>query len=170
MERTRYEVRRISVFSAVKTLFLLGGFTGFLMGLVQWAFMELIWWAGSSLTAGIDLQGQSALEDMLGGAIQSISMFFPILGGFMGAVGGAILGLFLAMIYNLSVRFWGGLELEWEMIHSPAVVAPLQGTPGEQTPLPVMRADATPPAPPPSADVEPVGGESEKPPSSAIYE
>ena len=63
MERTRYEVRRIGVFSAVKTLFLLGGFTGFLIGLVQWAFVGLIWWAGSNLSAGIDLQGQSTLGD-----------------------------------------------------------------------------------------------------------
>ena len=170
MERTRYEVRRIGVFSAVKTLFLLGGFTGFLIGLVQWAFVGLIWWAGSNLSAGIDLQGQSALGDLLGGAIESIAMFFPILGGFMGAVGGAVLGFFLALVYNLSVRFWGGLEFEWEEVQPVSVPVPLPHTSGEQTPLPVMRAVATPPAPLPSADVEPATGESEKPPSSSMYE
>ena len=167
MEKTRYEVRRVGVFSAVKTLFLLGGFTGFLMGLVQWAFMGLIWWAGRNLPSGFDLQGQSGLEDMLGGAIGTIAMFFPIMGAFMGAICGAVLGFFLALIYNLSVRFWGGLELEWELVQSVSPTVPLPRASGEQTPLPITRAVPPPSAPPaPESNADP----SERRPSSSMYE
>ena len=94
-------------------------------------------------------------------------MFFPILGGFMGAVGGAVLGFFLAMIYNLSVRFWGGLEFEWEEVQPVSVSAPLPHTSGEQTPLPDTRAVPPPSAPPaPGSNTDP----SERRPSSSMYE
>ena len=167
MDKTRFEVRRIAVFSAVKTLFLLGGFTGFLMGLVQWAFMGLIFWAQSNLPSGFDLQRQSGLEDMLGGAIGTISMFFPVVGAFTGAVGGAILGFFLALVYNLGVRFWGGLEFEWEAVEAVTQARPIPRAPGEQTPLPITRAVPQPPRPQESDSGKDT---SERRPSGSMYE
>ncbi len=166
MDKPRYEIRRIGVFSATKTLFLLGGFSGFLLGLVQWAFMGLIWSVTRDLPAGLDLQGRSALSDFMGDAMVNLAMFFPIFGGFMGAIGGAIMGFFLSWLYNLSVRFWGGLELEWETVQATVAVVPTSHAPGEQTPLPVMRV----PSPPPTSEPEPPPGVQENRPPSSMYE
>lgn len=167
MDKPRYEIRRIGVFSATKTLFLLGGFTGFLLGLVQWAFLGLIWSVSRDLPAGLDLQGRAGFDDLLGGAIGAVSMFLPIMGGFMGAIGGAIMGFLLSWLYNLSVRFWGGLELEWETIQTVMSVVPTPRAPGEQTPLPQIRSAS--PLPPPSEPLV-IPGEEDKHPPTAMYE
>ena len=169
MEKTKYEIKRVAVFSAVKTCFLIGGFSGFVMGFLQWAFLRMIWWAGMNAPMQSGLLDQPDVADMLNGMVGAAGLILP----FFGAMGGAIIGVIGAVlfsaIYNLGARIWGGLELELAATvqsAKPVLLAPAR--PGEATPLPGAGGapEAVPPPPPPKR------GENEPPdrPSAAMFE
>jgi hypothetical protein len=137
MEKTKYEVKRVAVFSAVKTFFLLGGFAGFFMGFMQWVLLRLIWSAGVNAPLQSGLFDLPEFADTLGGIVGAAGLILPFLGAMGGAVTGAVGALLLSAVYNTGARIWGGLELELSttvQIAKPVLLAPAR--PGEVTPLP----------------------------------
>lgn len=151
MDKRRYELKRVGVFSAVKTCFVLGGATGFLTGLMMWAFLGMAIWMGQRSPFPAGLGGQYQMENILGNVIGAIGFVFPLAGAFTGAIGGVVLGFVLSLFYNLSARFWGGLELDWETVAPPVRMTPptpvlVSSTPSPLpeggTPLPVAQQSA----------------------------
>jgi hypothetical protein len=150
MAKVTYEIKRIGLFSAIKTLFLLGGFSGFVLGLLQWGLVNFIWWAGQNAPIQPGLFGQPGAEELLGEALGAVGIIFPFFGAIGGAMCGVIGGFLLTGLYNLAARIWGGLELQLESSSAPQPTLPLGPTrPGEATPLPsegqAKPAEATPP-------------------------
>ncbi len=183
MTQPRYELKRIGLFSAIKTLFLLGGLGGFLLGLVQWAALWVMYGVirGMPETAGFPQAFQ--LELLLGSIGGAGGILFPISGGFIGSIVGVIAAVLLGGLYNIAARMWGGLEFEWEEVKSStAAMAPVQAPakPGEATPLPSSaqsggQPEATgQPQPDPESETRPDddddNGESYRRPSSPRYE
>lgn len=168
MEKAKYEIKRIGVFSAVKTYFLLGGFAGFLLGLVQWAFLRSIWWAivDSQFQSGI--VDQPAVAEALNGFMGVAGLILPFFDAILGAVLGVVGAFMLSAMYNLGARIWGGLEFELAPTSTAAqtvLLAPAR--PGEATPLPgtVSPSEPAPPPPPRRDDNEPPDR-----PSAAMFE
>jgi hypothetical protein len=137
MTTGKYELKRIGVFSLAKTLFLVGGISGFVIGILEWILIGLIFWASRNAPIDPGLFGQSGMGDLVGAGIGAIGFFLPIIGAIGGAVGGVVFGFILGVVYNLSARMWGGIELEWGQ---PAAAAMVKTAP---TP-PAARAEATP--------------------------
>jgi hypothetical protein len=165
MDKTKYEVKRVAVFSAAKTFFLIGGFTGFLMGFVHWAFLRMLWWAGTNSPLQSGLLDQPEVAEMLGGIVGAAGLILPFVGAMGGAVIGAVAAILLSAIYNLGSRVWGGLEVELAataQTAKPVLMAPAR--PGEATPLPGSSPETMPP-PPKRDDNEPPAR-----PSSAMFE
>lgn len=153
MANGRWELKRIGVFSAVKTLFLVGGVGGFLCGIIEWAVLSVIFSIGASGPLGDLLQNETGMGQMMSTGMGVMAILLPIFGGFAGAVSGVIFGFLMAGIYNIGARMWGGLELEWNQQTVASAPPPSYGAP------------TTPPAPP--------GPKPEPPPerpSSAMYE
>jgi hypothetical protein len=135
----RMELRRIGVFSTIKTSFLVGGLSGLILGVFQWGLLGAIL---ASLQDAPSVEGemleQAGIGGLLGPGLGAWGVFLPLIGAIGGVVGGVIGGFFLAVLYNLSARLWGGLEMDWSEM-SPAArsfvtsgVAPF----GSVTPLP----------------------------------
>lgn len=167
MEKTKYEVKRIGVFSAVKTLFVLGGFSGFILGLVQWAFLRSLWWAvvDSQLQPG--LVDEPAVADALNGFMGAAGLILPFFDAILGAVMGVLGAFLLTAIYNLGARIWGGLE--FELAPTSVTVQPLPlapARPGEATPLPGTASQPAP-VPPPTRRND---NEPPERPSAAMFE
>ena len=168
MEKTRYEMKRVAIFSAVKTFFLLGGFAGFVMGFMHWAMLRLIWWAGVNAPFQSGILGQPEVADMLGGIVGAAGLILPFLGAMGGAVTGAVGAMLLAAVYNTGARIWGGLELELSptsQAAKPVLLTPAR--PGEATPLPTSAStpEASPsPTPVPDRNAPPDR------PSAAMFE
>lgn len=169
MERTKYEVKRIAVFSAVKTFFLLGGCSGFISGLIQWLVLSLIWRAGFNSMLQPGLLDQPGIEDTLGGIVGAAGLILPFFGAMAGAVIGVVAALLLSAVYNLGARIWGGLELDLAvpaLMTTPVLLKPVR--PGEATPLPggpAVREPVPPPQEPGRNDKLP----DERPPA-AMFE
>jgi hypothetical protein len=168
MAKITYEVKRIGVFSVVKTLFLLGGFSGFVFGLLEWGMVNFIWWAGQNAPVQPGLFGQPGAEELLGDAIGVVGIILPFIGAIGGAVSGVIGGFVLTGLYNLGARIWGGFEVQLESSSSaPDQALPLgPSRPGEATPLPGEGpAGPAEPSPPKRDDNGPPSR-----PSAAMFE
>ena len=169
MEKTKYEVKRVAVFSAVKTLFLLGGFSGFVLGLLQWVVLRMIWWVGLNAPFQPGLLDQPEVQDMFGEIVGTAGLILPFAGAMAGAVVGVVAAILLSAVYNLGARIWGGLELHLTTT-APASKAVLlsPARPGEATPLPggvVSRESGTP-----SPDTRRDDNEPPNRPSAAMFE
>ena len=169
MEKTKHEVKRIAVFSAVKTLFLLGGCSGFLLGLAHWVLLRAVWRAGLNAVLQPGLLDQPEIEDMLGGVVGAAGLIFPFIGAMVGAVTGVVAAIVLSIVYNFGARLWGGLELDLAAstpMTKPVLLSPTR--PGEATPLPggpATRETSSPPTVPSRDDNPPT----ERPPA-AMFE
>lgn len=159
------EIKRIGIFSAIKTMFLLGGVGGFLMGIVQWMFLLAIQRAGETLPAGLYGLEQQGLSEVLDAGIGALGIMLPFFGGFAGAVAGVFFAAILCGVYNLAARLWGGLEIETTAQAGDGTVAasmPKPVAPGQATPLP------RPGVQPPVVTTEPRPESERRPP--AMYE
>ena len=174
MAHPRYELKRIGLFSAVKTMFLLGGFGGFVLGILQWALFGFMFWAMQN--APVDTFAPYGLQtEMLSGTLGGMAgIFFPITGGMFGAISGVLAAFLLGGLYNLAARVWGGLTFEASEIVSVSsqTVVPVPTTPaGTVTPLPSQQPPPPPPAPePPRRDDDDDNDEPPRRPSSSMYE
>lgn len=150
----RLELKRIGIFSAVKTMFVLGGVSGFLLGIVQWLLLMFVQQATMSMPSELSGFEQEAFAELLGAGMGALGLLLPLFGGFIGAIGGIFFGAILGMVYNLSARLWGGLEYEHEEVRpsAAAVILPSSPSRGEPTPLPTVGAAASPPRPELPAD------------------
>lgn len=156
MANGRWELKRIGVFSAVKTLFLVGTVGGFLCGIIEWMVLSVIFSIGATGPFGALLQDETGMGQMMSTGMGVMAILLPIFGGFAGAVSGVIFGFLMAGIYNTGARMWGGLELEW----NPQAAASAPASPSYGAPA----AQATPPQPGPKPEPPP------ERPSSAMYE
>jgi len=156
------EIKRIGVFSAVKTLFILGGFGGFVVGIIQWAFLGIMLYGArqSGWGAGELIPG---LDQIFDTGIGVLGFVLPVFGAIMGAMFGVLYGFLFAGAYNVAARLWGGLEIEVTETVVPRPIAPAAVRPQHTGPTPLpgsapqptdtpRRDDATerPPPPPPS--------------------
>lgn len=135
----KIELKRIGLFSAIKTMFVLGGVGGFLLGIIQWMMLMMIQRAGETLPSGLSAFDQPGLSELLDAGIGALGLILPFFGGFAGAIGGVFFGAIWVGIYNLAARLWGGLEVEaGEMggTNAPPVATPRSLDPGQATPLP----------------------------------
>lgn len=170
MDKTKYEIKRVGVFSAAKTCFLMGGFSGFLTGLFYWLIFRMIWWAGMNSPLRSGLLDQPGMEDALSGLVGFAGLILPFFGAIGGAVSGVVGAVLLTAVYNLGARIWGGLEMEL-VATAPAaktvLLAPAR--PGEATPLPGGGSTPEPFRPPP---LPPKNNDNEPPdrPSAAMFE
>jgi hypothetical protein len=135
----KIEVKRVGLFSTVKTLFVLGGVAGFMFGVVEWMFLAMIASVGESLPGGLSGFDQAGMMDMLGAGIGALGIMLPLVGGFAGAVAGVFFGGILTGIYNIAARLWGGLEVDWTEVTETTSAPVLRPSyPGQATPLPTM--------------------------------
>ena len=153
----KIEIKRIGLFSAIKTMFVLGGVGGFLLGIIQWMLLLMIQRAGESLPGGLSGFDQPGMSELLDAGIGALGLALPFFGGFAGAVAGVFFAAILGGIYNLAARLWGGLEVEAGEIgatNAPtSSIMPRPVTPGQATPLPRPGAPSVV-APEPRADSE----------------
>lgn len=153
----KVEIKRIGLFSAIKTMFVLGGVGGFLLGIVQWMLLLLIQRAGESLPGGLSGFDQPGMSELLDAGIGVLGLALPMFGGFAGAVLGVVFAGILGGFYNIAARLWGGLEIEAGevgTVQSSTASMPRPSSPGQVTPLP--RAGVQPPVvtPEPRSDSE----------------
>jgi hypothetical protein len=142
----KLEIKRIGLFSAIKTMFVLGGVGGFLLGIIQWMFLAMIQRAGEALPGGLYGLDQPGVSELLDAGIGALGLILPFFGGFAGAVAGVFFATILGGVYNLAARMWGGLELETadvQMSERMTVPVSRPTAPGEATPLP--RSGSLPP-------------------------
>ncbi|GAB4326237.1 MAG: hypothetical protein Kow0074_20570 [Candidatus Zixiibacteriota bacterium] len=179
MTKPRYELKRIGLFSAIKTMFLLGGFGGFLLGMVQWAALWVMYGVIRNVPETAGLPQALELEMLLGAIGGAGGIFFPLSGGFVGSIVGVVGAFLLGGLYNTAARIWGGLEFEWDEVRTANVVTapiPAPARAGEPTPLPgtAQAEERTPPEPPPDAgdrrDDDDDDGDPPRRPSSSMYE
>lgn len=135
----RVEIKRIGLFSAIKTMFVVGGVGGFLLGIMQWMLLLMIQRAGESLPAGLSGFDQPGMTELLDAGIGALGLALPFFGGFAGAVIGVVFAIVLGGVYNIAARLWGGLEVEsgeLGMADSSTSSIPRPSAPGQVTPLP----------------------------------
>ena len=109
----KYELQRISVWSAVKIAFVLNLLFGFLIGIL-YAFFLMVMAALPAAVMGEE--AEKIFPAFAGVAALFLPFFFAFLYGIIGAIAAAI-GTF---IYNVLVKMTGGLEFELKEI--PAVI------------------------------------------------
>lgn len=161
----KIEIKRIGLFSAIKTMFVLGGVGGFLLGILQWMMLLVIQRAGESMPADLYGLNQPGVSELLDAGIGALGFMLPFFGGFAGAVAGVFFAAILGGVYNLAARLWGGLELETanlEVIAQTNAGMPRPIAPGQATPLP------RPSSLPPVVTPEPRSDSERRPP--AMYE
>lgn len=161
----KIEIKRIGLFSAIKTMFVLGGVGGFLIGILQWMMLLMIQRAGESMPADLYGLNQPGVSELLDAGIGALGFMLPFFGGFAGAVAGVFFAAILGGVYNLAARLWGGLELETANLEVGAQTTagmPRPVAPGQATPLP------RPSSLPPVVTPEPRSDSERRPP--AMYE
>lgn len=161
----KIEIKRIGLFSAIKTMFVLGGVGGFLLGILQWMMLLVIQRAGESMPADLYGLNQPGVSELLDAGIGALGFMLPFFGGFAGAVAGVFFVAILGGVYNLAARLWGGLELETANLEVGAQTnagMPRPVAPGQATPLP------RPSSLPPVVTPEPRSDSERRPP--AMYE
>lgn len=171
MAQPRYELKRIGVFSAVKTMFVLGAIGGFVFGILEWAFLGFIFWGMQN--APVEAFSPYGIQpDMFSGALGGVAgVFIPIFTTMLGAVLGVCYALLFGSLYNLSARILGGLTFEaTEIVRvSSQVVVPVPSTPaGAETPLPSVQSPPPLAPEPPRRDDD--DNEPPRRPSSSMYE
>lgn len=135
----KIEIKRVGLFSAVKTMFILGGVGGFLLGIVQWLMLLMIQRAGETMPGGLYGLDQPGLSELLDAGIGAMAIVLPLFGGFGGAIAGVFGAAILGGFYNVAARLWGGLEVEAKEVSPDSVVMPNMPRPiepGRSTPLP----------------------------------
>jgi len=153
----KIEIKRIGLFSAIKTMFLLGGVGGFLLGIIQWMLLLMIQRAGESLPGGLSGFDQPGMSELLDAGIGALGLALPFFGGFAGAVAGVFFATILGGIYNIAARLWGGLEVEASEVgvaESVTASMPRPSAPGQVTPLPHLGGQPPVVAPEPRSDSE----------------
>lgn len=161
----KIEIKRIGLFSAIKTMFVLGGVGGFLLGIIQWMLLMMIQRAGESMPEGLYGLDQPGMSELLDAGIGALGMILPFFGGFAGAVAGVFFAAILGGVYNLAARLWGGLEIDTAELgtsESSSAGMPRPTAPGQATPLP------RPGSLPPVVTPEPRSDSERRPP--AMYE
>lgn len=161
----KIEIKRIGLFSAVKTMFVLGGIGGFLLGIILWMMLLMLQRAGESMPADLYGLNQPGVSELLDAGIGALGFMLPFFGGFAGAVAGFFFAAILGGVYNLAARLWGGLEIETADLEANAQTntgMPRPVAPGQATPLP------RPGALPPVVTPEPRPDSERRPP--AMYE
>lgn len=151
------EIKRIGLFSAIKTMFVLGGVGGFMLGIMQWMMLLMIQRAGETLPGGLSGFNQPGMAELMDAGIGALGIVLPFFGGFAGAIFGTIFAVILCGVYNIAARLWGGLEFELSeaTTTSPTLPLNLQPTqPGQATPLPQPGAQFPTQARTPSTDSE----------------
>jgi len=138
----RHEIRRIGMLSTIKTLFVVGGACGFALGLLQWFFFQSLLSYSYSATMQGDLTGMPGMPDLMA-LVGSLAWILPLIGGAGGAATGIVLGVIVALVYNVAARIWGGIEIELRPCDAVAkpIAIPVARS-GETTPLPTMNAPA----------------------------
>lgn len=106
----KFELKSISVWSAIKVGFFLNLVLGFVMGLVLALFMAPIMAIMSSV-APTDVYGGT---DFSGMSIGILLIILPISYALIGAVLGTIMFAIGAAVYNLIARIMGGFEMKLE--------------------------------------------------------
>jgi hypothetical protein len=160
----QHEIRRIGILSAAKTFLVIGGACGFVGGLMQWFFLQSIISYGYSAAMEGDLGGMSGFPDVFG-IIGSLAWILPLIGGVAGSATGIVMGVVVALVYNLASRVWGGIELELRRVGpTPITLIVPAARQGEATPLP--GAPAPMPTPPP----HPQERTTSPPPASHFFE
>ena len=144
METKKRELKRIGVFAAVKTLFLVGGVGGLLCGIIQWMILSMVIWSGSraGLQPGDFIPG---LDQALGTGIGFLGVILPAFGAVAGAVGSVLFGFILTGAYNMGARFWGGLEFEIaEPVPADTIPQRAVTVSDTETPLPMIPGESPP--------------------------
>ncbi len=153
----KIEIKRIGLFSAIKTMFMLGGVGGFLLGIIQWMMLLMIQRAGESLPGGLSGFDQPGMSELLDAGIGALGLALPFFGGFAGAVAGVFFAAILGGVYNVAARLWGGLEVEASevviSVNAP-ISMPRPTSPGQVTPLPYVGGQPPVVAPEPRSDSE----------------
>ncbi len=154
----KIELKRIGVFSGVKTLFVLGGVAGFLIGIVEWMVLAMVSSATGDLSSGLNGLDQTGLSDLVAGSVGALGLFLPLFSAFAGAVGGVLFGTVLIGCYNLVSRVIGGVEVEWSEVPTQGhpTMAPSRSVAsgGTATPLPNPTPSPMPPPNPPKSEPE----------------
>ncbi|MEW5874206.1 MAG: DUF3566 domain-containing protein [Candidatus Zixiibacteriota bacterium] len=160
----RHEIRRIGMLSTIKTLFVVGGACGFAIGLLQWFFLQSLLSYSYSSTMQSELTGMPGMPDLVGMA-GSVAWILPLIGGAGGAATGIVIGVIVALVYNVAARIWGGIEIELRPCDAVAkpIAIPVARS-GETTPLPTMNAPAAKAPPPREEPPNPT------PPASHFFE
>lgn len=162
--RDRLEVRRLGMLSMVKTLFLIGGASGFVAGVLQWLFLQSLFSYSYSATMQGDFGSMAGMPNLME-IFGALAWILPLIGGAGGAATGVVMGVVITLFYNLGARIWGGVELELRAVESGTQIAALPVAPrGESTPLPIT-GTTPPPSSPPPADAP-----AARPPSSLSFE
>lgn len=133
----RYELRSIGIWSFVKVAFFVNLVAGFVSGILYALFFGAMMAAMSQLP-----QFGGALEPMNGIGTGVMLVLFPIMGAFSAAFFGTLFGLLFVIVYNLTARLIGGLELNFQLERTEVAPEPRSPRPESGTPQP-------PPPPPP---------------------
>jgi outer membrane biosynthesis protein TonB len=133
----RYELRSIGIWSFVKVAFFVNLVAGFVSGILYALFFGAMMAAMSQLP-----QFGGALEPMSGVGTGVMLVLFPIMGAFSAAFFGTLFGLLFVVVYNLTAKLIGGLELNFQLERPETTLEPSRPQPESGTPQP-------PPPPPP---------------------
>ena len=154
----KIELKRIGIFSGVKTLFVLGGVGGFLIGIVEWMLLAMVTSATGDLSSGLNGLDQTGLSDLVAGSVGALGLFLPLFSAFAGAIGGVVFGTVLIGCYNLVSRVIGGVEVEWSEVetqtHSTIAASRSALSRDAATPLPTAPPAPMPPSAPPKSEPE----------------
>ncbi len=113
----KYEIKKISVWSCVKTGFFIWGMLGFLMGIYMALMMPMF-------MKMLDSFGPLGSE--FGSMTPIALIFLPIMYSLIGAVAGTITTAIAVGFYNLVSSLLGGvsIEIEGELIHPLDITPP----------------------------------------------
>ena len=105
----KLELKKISVWAAVKVSFILNLILGFLIGLFMAFFFVLI----ASLPMRLGNEESAGLFSAFAGVA---AIFLPFIYAFICAIFNTALAAIMAFAYNLIVKLTGGLEFEFKQV------------------------------------------------------
>lgn len=105
----KLELKRISVWAAVKVSFLLNLILGFIIGLFMAFFFALI----ASLPMSLANEESAGLFSAFAGVA---AIFLPFFYAFFCAIFNTALAAIMVLAYNLVVKLTGGLEFEFKQV------------------------------------------------------